>query len=229
MISAIILDSREPDHLKYMFPDCSVQMLDAGDLWCATDDNQILIIERKTPSDLLNTIGQDRLFSQCARMREYSPWCYLVITGHFYVQSNGHIQIAGRETGWLFSAIQGALLTVQELGVGVIHCNGEEDYAACIERLSNRERGEIHIDQPRQPHILSAGESFLAALPGIGIEKAQALLKHCDTPAWALSYLTRYGENGVPGVGDGIKRSVRKALGLSEEMELWPISHEKDS
>jgi|SRR3972149_3506963 len=227
MISAIIVDSREPDHIKALFPGAASQILDAGDLWVATDDAQMLIIERKdlNTGDFFNSIRDGRLFSQCARMREISPWCYLLISGPFIVeQETGNIIVNYKQTGWQFPAVQGALLTVQEIGVMVVHANSDADYPACVERLANRERGELHVHPPRTPRILSAGENILASLPGIGWEKTQALLNFCKTPAWALSYLTHLGENGVPGIGDGIKRGIRRALELDEEMELWPIS-----
>jgi len=117
---------------------------------------------------------------------------------------------------------------VQELGAGVIFCANDGDFAPCVERLAKRERGEIRIHPTRSPHILSPGETFLASLPGIGWEKVRALLGHCGTPAWALSHLTRLGENGVPGIGDGIKRAVRKALELEPGMEMWPIGNEDE-
>ena len=82
-IQAVIIDKREPDWVKsldFSAPTIS-DILDAGDLQIATSDSVRLVIERKTPSDFLNSIADNRLLNQTARMRELSPWCYIIVTG----------------------------------------------------------------------------------------------------------------------------------------------------
>lgn len=233
-ILSVVVDKREPAwvrNLQFDAPIANDVILDAGDLWVATSDNAILIIERKTVSDLLGSISDGRLFNQVARMRELSPWCYVIVTGALiWEQTTGKIIIDYKTTGWDMSAVQGALLTVQELGVGVIFCANDDDFAPCVKRLAKRERGEVHIKPVRPSRILSAGETLLASLPGIGIENASKLLKHCGTPAWTLTYLTTIedGDNVIRGE-TGIKRSVRKALGIKDGMELWPIGNENET
>jgi len=207
-------------------------VLNAGDMQIVTSDNQILVIERKTVGDLLGSIADNRLFNQAAKMRKVSSWCYIVICGALIWNDEGKIvlqrQHDHKTIKWDMAAVWGALLTVQELGVGVIFCANDDDFVPCVERLAKRERGEINIHPARQPHILSPGETLLASLPGIGYEKVKALLDFCNTPAWALNYLTTLGKDGVPGVGDGIKRAVRKALELEDGVELWPIGNEDE-
>jgi len=231
MISAIIIDDREDrEHPEYklLFPVASVSRLDHGDFLVATSDNQMLVVEHKTVSGLCQDIADGRLFNQCAglaKLREQGMWPYLLIDSPLIVeQGTGSLVMNYKTTGWNFGAVQGALITIQEMGIMIIHANGEADIAPTVERLARRERGELHIHPARTPRILSAGESVLASLPGVGWEKTRALLDYCKTPAWAISYLTRLGENGVPGIGDGIKRSIRRALELEEGTELWPIS-----
>jgi len=231
-ILSIVVDKREPDwvrDLDFGVPTANNVILDAGDLWAATSDSQMLVVERKTVSDLLGSISDGRLFNQVARMRELSPWCYVVICGALiWEQSTGKIIVDYKTTGWDMSAVCGALLTIQELGVGVIFCANDDDFVPCVERLAKRDRGEARIHPVRQPHILSAGETLLASLPGIGYEKVKALLDFCNTPAWALNYLTTLGKDGVPGIGDGIKRAVRHTLELEDGWELWPIKDEDE-
>ena len=72
-ITALMIDSREPDNIKSMkFPNIptTVTMLDTGDILAVTDDGHTLIIERKTPDDFLNTLKDERLFPQLPRMTE---------------------------------------------------------------------------------------------------------------------------------------------------------------
>lgn len=228
-INAISVDQREPEWVFFAFAGLPTvrTMLDTGDVWAAADDDSMLVIERKTPTDLLSTLAADRLFTQCSNLAALSPWAYLVITGTLLPGPDGKTVADGRETGWNYDAVQGALLTVQELGVRVVTCRGDADFAQCVVRLSNRSRKTLPVGPARQTHVLSGGEAVLASLPGIGFEKVQSVLGHCGTPAWALSYLTLLGENGVAGIGDGTKRGIRRALGLDDDLILTVISREE--
>ena len=122
IVSAMI-DSREPEWVqKLTFDGAAVVtiLLDAGDVWLTTADNTVIIVERKTPTDLLNTLRAERLFAQCAAMREYSDWCYLVISGELQRGASGKTWAEQRQTGWSWDSVQGALLTVQELANGEV-------------------------------------------------------------------------------------------------------------
>lgn len=82
-ISAIIIDSREPDWVKQLnFGDIptSVQLLEQGDLMAASNDGELILIERKTPDDFLNSLKSDRLMLQLANMLTVTRWAYLMIT-----------------------------------------------------------------------------------------------------------------------------------------------------
>lgn len=253
-ITGVVIDKREPPwvHELDFGALTGSNILNAGDLWVATSDNQMLIIERKTPSDFLNSIADNRALNQTAKMRKISDWCYVVVTGSLPFDPKTRKMISGQKvTGWGVNAVQGFIRTLRELGVFVEQCasdgvstlfpdaryivlggNEENDFASHVIEMAGRNRDEVHIHPVRQPHILSPGEALLVSLPGIGWEKARALLDFCDTPAWALNYLTTLGKDGVPGVGDGIKRAVRHALELEDGAELWPIAgdeNEKDS
>lgn len=227
-IQSILVDQREPpeiQHLDFGAPKV-ITLLDAGDLWLAVD-NDMLIIERKTASDLLASIADGRLFDQCARMRQQSPWCYLVVAGQMRPNQAGYVIRDEYEvTKWRWDALQGALLTVQELGVSIVYCL-PDDFVGCVQRLARRARGEVRM-QKQAPNFLSAGEAVLASLPGIGEERIDLLLDFSGSPAWALSYLTTLGEPGVDGIGDGIKRRVRAALGLNESEILEVIIKEQE-
>ena len=230
-LSSVIIDSREPGWVQSLtfggVPTATVA-LDAGDVWAATDDAATLVIERKTPQDLLASIADGRLLTQAAAMREHSTWCYLAITGLFYPGPNGKITLGGQETGWGWAAVQGALLTVQELGVMVVYCSSDLEFEATVMLLANRNRGVVRLEPPRIAHLVGHGEAALAALPGVGPERIKALLEYCGTPAWALSYLTDpdTGNGKVPGVGPAVKANVRRALGVPEGAELCLVYRE---
>jgi ERCC4-type nuclease len=229
-IKAILLDAREPtwiQQLTFGGAAVSITMLDAGDLLIACDDDSLLAIERKTPGDLLNTLREERLFPQIAKLREVTPFAYLVICGDLRPGPSGQAWADGKATGWNWASVSGALLSVQELGVHIIQCSGDNDYDQTVIRLANRDRQTIKTKPARDITVIGEAEQLLTALPGIGAEKAEALLKYCGSAAWALNYLTDLDfEGSVPGIGEGIKRKVRRALGLEEWAEVCVITRD---
>jgi ERCC4-type nuclease len=224
---SVIVDSREPawcQSLTFGGAPTSVGMLDAGDLLAICDD-AVLTIERKEASDFLNTLRDGRLFPQFARMREVSPWAYLVLVGKIERNLDDTCTVAGRQTNWRWASVQGALLTAQEMGIAIVECVGDRDYEETILRLVNRDRSPMRIHPPRDAALVSDAEAILGALPGVGADRADTLVKYCGSPAWALAFLTEDGSlnDRVPGIGEGVKRRVRKALGLDDDQALSVI------
>jgi ERCC4-type nuclease len=229
-----MIDQREPDWVKQLsFGGAPVShgILDAGDFWVATDDNKMLVIERKTPNDFLGTLKEERLFVQMAglqELRKQGYWPYLMITGELQRGANGHV-VTDRETGWSWAAVEGALLSIQEMGIFVAHCAGDTDLENAILHLAERRRDEKMILPPaRIGKVLGLSAGFLCGLPGIGPEKVGDILTYCGTPAWALVGLTD-STTEIPGVGQGIKNNVRFTLGLRDHEELGIVLDEKDN
>ena len=221
-ILSVMIDSREPEWVRKLTfggVPTAVVALDAGDFLIATSDQKMLGIERKTSDDLLNTLKGDRLFPQVARLRELTEFAYLLVTGPLIPSAEGKA-ITTRITGWDWDAVQGALLTVQELGVSVVYAKGDDDLEPAIQRLAGRRRENVRILPPRQPNILGAGEAAIAALPGIGLERLNSVMESVGTPFWALCALTEASESEhIPGIGPGTKRMIRRALGFTGEYE----------
>ncbi len=235
MITAVMIDQREPDWVKSLtFGNAPVShgVLDAGDFWIVTDDNKMLVIERKTPNDFLNTLKEERLFVQMAglqELRKQGYWAYLMITGEMQRGANGHV-ITDRETGWSWNAVEGALLSIEEMGIFVTRCAGDTDLEAAIVRLGERSRDEKMILPPaRIGKVLGLRAGFLCGLPGIGPEKVSEILDYCHTPAWALCALTDETTQ-IPGVGQGIKNNVRYTLGLKDNEQFGIVldQHENE-
>lgn len=232
MLTGVMVDNREPAHiqaLKFGGAPKIVQSLDCGDLWAATDDGQMLIIERKAPNDLLSSIKDGRLFAQTAAISQKSKWSYLVITGALTHTLDGTVITDNRTTGWRWDDVQGALLTVQELGSNVVVCQSDQHYEEAILRLSRREREPEKTIHPRtQPHVLTDAEKVLMALPGIGLERAGLLLGEHGSAAYSLAWLTWLDSFAdITGIGDGTKHNVRRALGLKPEEWLAVLDTEK--
>lgn len=225
-LTAIFIDSREPSHIQsqaYGVPSSTVTLLDCGDVWATTDALDLLIIERKTPSDLLGSIEDGRVFEQIARCRERSQWVYLVITGTLAHSLDGYTIADERVTRWRWRDVQGALLSIQEAGAGIVYCTDDSEFAATVQWLGRRERVQEKAIRTRTAaRVMTTGEQILTALPGIGLQRAQTLLdEFAGNPTWALVWLSQLGTvYEVAGIKDGTKHNVRTALQLEPGQEL---------
>lgn len=238
MISALMIDTNEIatapwiDKLTFAGAPKMVTKLEHGDIWATTDDGDMVCIERKTPSDLLNSIKDKHIFKQVAGMRARTPFSYVVVTGILTATSTGKVIADERVTGWDWNAVQGALIDVQEMGVRVVQCISNNEYEPTVLRLCGRERGKEKVIEPTAtPRIMSPGEVLLCSLPGIGWERAQALLAEFENrPAYALAWLTWtnfQADVQIAGIGKGIKNNVRHALGLGDVDVLEVLPDEK--
>lgn len=236
-ITACLIDSREPawvQHLTFGDVPTTVIELEAGDVHALCDDGCLLTIERKTTEDLLNSLRDDRLLPQMARLVDnrlneqagqgfFTTRPYLVITGMFYRGPGGKVYTGDRGlTGWNWDALQGALLTIQEMGVMVVNAGGDEDFEASIIRLANRKRDPIKLIPPRPPTIVGPGAAFLASLPGVGVEHSLHLLEWAaNLPGHAIAGITDL-DIDCP-LPKATRKRVRSMLGLrdKEQLDLW--------
>lgn len=194
-ITALMLDSREPEwvrNLKFGGIPTMVTLLETGDMQAVTDDNCTLIIERKTLSDFLNTLREDRLFPQLARMTEIknaqqavgetcTQYCYIVITDPITANNEGKVIADRGVTGWSFASVMGTILSIQEMGVFVVFANGDLDYENTVIRIGKRDRKpHTNIVAPRPAKMLGPKIDFLTGIPGIGVEHAQSILEWSD-------------------------------------------------
>jgi ERCC4-type nuclease len=237
-IMALQIDSREDTWLKNWqtqppaeLPDVPilVQQLETGDakVYCA--DGVVLNVERKTPSDFLNSIPTDHIFDQVGRMmqerRDKGELPFLVITGEILRNpQTGNCIIPGSKhgEGWNWNAVQGTLLSIQEAGVPVIFCANDLDYAPCLNRLAGRNHSLMIINPTREMLPLTPEERVLCAFDGIGPELAGRVLEACTTPAWALDVLTDVSKDApkIAGIADGRKKAIRRTLGLLDNEKL---------
>lgn len=247
-VVAALIDDREPAPVQkacvvafaaYDPPvPCETGRLVYGDVWLTCADGALVVAERKTPGDLVASVVAERLRDQVIGCLGLTPWVYVLVTGLLYPGEDGYAWWDGRGSRFRWEALQGALADVQQLGAAVLTCQGDADVAPTLLRLARRSREAVRLVPPRPAERVDERVAFLAALPGIGLEKAQALLAYCGTPAWALDYLTggRAGTLGlpgedvpgglpeeaedVPGIGPVTKAGVRRVLGLDDATVL---------
>lgn len=224
-LQAVILDSREPEWIKSLSFDVqtTITELPCGDAWLAASDNANIVVERKTFSDLLGSISDARLFSQCHDMTTATNWAYLVITGH-PVLKQGKVVLAGKVTNWAWNSIQGALLKVQDIGVRVLWRESDSDYAPALVYLAQMDRGAIKVKRQKRDILLqSPAEAMLCSISGIGDQKVKTLLENSGSAAWALVALN----DGTAAEWSRISKSdcqnTRLTLGLKENelLQVW--------
>ncbi len=230
-ITAVMIDQREPpwvQELTFGGADKVVTLLDQGDLLVACADGNLLCIERKTPDDFLSSLSDGRLLNQAGAMgQNINQWSYLIVTGELQRSSDGKVITPRGVTGWNWGSVQGALLTVQELGVHVIHAGNDQDFERVVLSLAGRNRVSVPLWPTRPAKWLAPGEQVLASLPGIGMERLSAVLDAYGTPAQALCYLSDEKQNGhVPGIGTQTRQAIRQALKLATGESLMVIVDE---
>lgn len=234
MITAIMIDNREPEffqRLKFGGIPSMVTTLETGDVQAVTDDGCTLVFERKTPSDFLNSLKDDRLFPQLTRMTEHrnaqhvngeqlTYFPYLVITGSFLPGPDGKVTADGRVTGWSYASVMGTILSIQEMGVFVVFANGDMDFEETILRIGKRDRKpSMRILPARPATMLGPKAAFLSSLPGIGLEKMQEILDWSNNNvAHALIGLTDMDIKSPIGLTH--RRRLRDLFGLCDGENL---------
>jgi len=214
--------------------------LAVGDVLALPDDGAPVLVERKTAGDLLMSIADGRLLDQAGAMRAVTDWSYLVVTEPMFPGRHGQVlydrRVGSRvggysvDTQWTWEALQGALLTVQDLGVGVVWCGGDDRFERTVLWLAGRARGPVTL--PRRDGVpLDDRLAVLGALPGVGPERARALLEKTGTVAWALQALTELRPDRgqeVAGIGPKTRANVRRVLGLHDGEALYPTYEDDD-
>lgn len=226
-VKAIIIDSREPEwvqKLPFGGVPVTINQLNAGDVMAACDDGETLLIERKTADDYLGSLKDGRLFHQVADMVDQTRWVYVVITDELQRGPNNTVITPRGTTGWSYNAVWGSILSIQELGAFVVFAGGETDFEACVLRICARRRDQVMRLNPVKVGLpLTAQEQIIASLPGIGMERLDAVMDAAGgSPAWAFVLLTDLTSE-IPGISRGVKARIRNAMKLEESKQQFGV------
>lgn len=228
---SVAIDDQAPQAIKGMtFVSSDVMTLPLGEsntILAMASDGTMLAVMYLSLQELLHHLRQDLLMPMMITLHDRSSWAYLLLEGQMRPTGSGKTEVNGNTTGYEWSAVQGALLSVQELGVGVLTVQSPAYLADTIYRLAKRDRTTSRIRPPREALFVTPAEDLLMALPGIGEERCETLLRHCGTAAWALDALTHPAVD-PPGISQGIKSKVRTALGLPEGVYLTQVTYIED-
>lgn len=201
--------------------DMAMDTLGRADLVVACVDGAMLGVVYLDLLGLFHALRNDELIPRLAGVKQRWPWTYLVIGAPLSPSADGSKvrNAKGESSGWSWDAVQGALLSVQELGVGVTQIPHADMLAAAVERLAKRDRSAQRIAPLRDAFFYTEAELLLMSLPGIGEQKVDALLQQFGNAAAALWALTDDGVE-APGIGPETRRAVRTVLGLADGSTL---------
>lgn len=188
---------------------------DICDFHIVGNDDNYLIVERKTAEDFVNSIKDGRLLNQIVKGKTITPYVYVVIVGTILPAPHGKTYINGQLTGWDYAAIEGQKITIQELVVPIVYCVNDNDFVPSLIRLANRSRDNVIVRPVRDITIFGGAENVLASLPGIGAKKAADLLQHFPNVGSALWFLTDIDDKQtkIPGIAENTKRNIVRLLG----------------
>lgn len=191
--------------------------LEPADLLLSCSDGATLAVRYLSPVDLLGAIRQNTLHATCVALRQRSQWAYLLIGGVVTPNADGRVRVGANTSGWAWDAVQGAVLSCQEIGVGVLWLQHADSLGETLTRLARRDRGPARAMPPREGLWYTPAEQILLALPGIGEGKTDALLAFCGSAADALWALTEPDAPLPPGIGPETRKAARAALGLRDD------------
>jgi ERCC4-type nuclease len=179
-----------PRTLENLGVDVTIAPLRAGDYAIRSD----VLVERKSVLDLHGSIERGRFWPQVGKLRYESRFPFLLVEGE------------NIDAGPLSpKAIRGACIAVIHRGIRLIRTTDQWDSAFWLERLAVRAANHRPIDRPRyaqgpRPAPDEAAEAMLAAVPGIGVERARALLNRFGTVANVVN-AEQAAWQKVPGIG----------------------------
>lgn len=228
-ILSLAINGFEPRLHDLAWPVEPVKMnMDASILVMGGDGVTLAVIYLET-YQFTRLITQRGLDLAMIKLRAMSQWAYLVLGGYFRATGNHRVEASGHVFQMSMAAVNGARLSVQEHGVALMEVAKMDELPAAVELLAKRSRNEKRLKPPRDALFMEPVEDLLMSLPGIGPERAQNVLDHCNgSAAWSLVALTD-DTVPLPGIGPETRRKVRAALGLEADMHfsVW-VAEQKE-
>jgi ERCC4-type nuclease len=166
VLEPLVVDSREREGrllaaLRRLGVPTEVRELAVGDYIAGA-----AIVERKSVQDLHFAIIRARFWPQIGRLSRAGRHPYLLVEG------------TDIDAGPLRpESVRGAMLAVGELGIRVIRTSDPADSALWLKLLAMRSRKNRRSTRVFASKSSSAPEAMLAAVPGISVVTARALLE----------------------------------------------------
>ncbi|KKN82274.1 hypothetical protein LCGC14_0310870 [marine sediment metagenome] len=193
----VIVDDREPsnavDRLQAYGLQAISGRLEAGD-YTFYPHGLTAIIERKTISNLLQSLSDKQMVAQAHRMVDIGDISFLLREGAFRRSPGGAVEYYSPKdprqvdswvlSGWSWDSFQGMMLDLQLMGIRITDCPVLGEYPSEVARLvinlskdehrwiRERQRPDVTVIDPQYKNALWS----LSAFTGIGPGTAEALL-----------------------------------------------------
>ncbi|RJQ55238.1 MAG: hypothetical protein C4521_02725 [Actinobacteria bacterium] len=184
-----------------------------GDYILATGENTVAV-ERKTVRDFLNSVSDGRLHVQVNKLlaADYDH-VFLLLEGDYW-NDEGRLRYNGNGyTQWRFRAFLNLLTYLQMSGVRLVHTASQADSVEALMALhsyfGNQHRQEVR-DRVPLSH-LREDLGMLAAIKGVGVERAQALLEHFGSVERVVNATVKELTE-VSGVGQKTAEHIRQII-----------------
>jgi ERCC4-type nuclease len=197
-VPLVLVDDREPkstiSRLQALGLSATLAHLDSAD-YCFFAHGLTILIERKTISNLLQSLSDKQMVHQAHKMVASSDRCFILREGDFRRGPSGHLVYysprdprAGSDgyvtSGWDWGSFSGMMLDLQLMGIGFIDCSTLGEYPVEIARAVINLSKQEHrwIKERQRPDVESLDSQYtnavwsLCAFAGIGPEWAQGLL-----------------------------------------------------
>lgn len=204
----LIIDSRELDLRKIIDINYIVKQLDLGDIIIKDNNNIILIIERKTCSDLIASIKDGRYHDQKSRLLLSSTKIIYIIEG----QSNDNI-IIGSIVNTMFRDDIMVIKTQNISETWLYIKNIYNKYCNNKFNKTNITNGILipkKINNPQECYIQQ-----LCCIPMISSKTAQDIANKYPNMIWLVSSFQKYGDKllcDINGIGKKKSSSVYKYI-----------------
>ncbi len=207
----IIVDSREAKTATKIVTglvekgvEVGTELLEKGD-YIISDQ---CAVERKTVKDFVYTLTRRYLFEQLFTLKEAYPKAIIVL--------EGYMPIIYKFSGIQPTAIWGALFTLAKNGISIVNTANQKETvdflytAARQEQVVEKRTAVVHAFKNCET-VADAQLYLIASLPGVGREKATAILKAYKTPLNALLNINEWSKT-VYGLGPVITNRVKEVL-----------------
>lgn len=170
-------------------------------------------VERKTVHDFVYTLTRRYLFEQLFRLKDVYPKSLILLEGYLpIIYKFSHIQPA---------AIWGAMFNLAKNGIALINTASYKEtidflYVAARQEQIVEKRAPIVHAFKKTETLSDAQMFFVASLPNIGREKANAILKSYQTPLNALINVNDWAQS-IHGLGPVITNRVKEVLSTPYE------------
>ena len=165
-------------------------------------------VERKTVQDFVYTLTRRYLFEQLFKLKDAYPKALILLEGYLpIIYKFSHIQPA---------AIWGAMFNLAKNGIAIVNTASYKEtvdflyVAARQEQIAEKRTPVVHAFK-KCDTLADSQLYFVASLPNIGREKAEAVLKSYQTPLNAMINVDDW-QKTVHGLGPVITNKVKEVL-----------------